>query len=306
MLFRSANVSKVVDENGEPLVVYHGNTDTNIIKFTKGKGRYIKDGNYYFSPSKSVAESYATNGMSEVADINDYLVIGYNVDADSEEAKYADFNSAEEFFNASLGGKVYSVFLNIKNPLFSDTITPKIEKPYDGAITIPVKDTQGTLRGEKVRQYIATESNQIKSAEYNIGTFDENNDDIRYREVEENNTVPPIAPTKKDLQEILDSNVNNGYLFSNTSKGRIAKANKLEEIKKKWILRSVRFETRRNKYSKKIEVTEIEYITDLTRYDWRNLTKDQRETLKRKGITKEMWGSLEYDVKKHIIDCIGF
>lgn len=158
------DVSKVVDENGEPLVVYHGNTDTNITKFTKGKGRYLKDGNYYFSPSKSVAESYATNGLSEEIDINDYLVIGYNVDANSEEAKYADFNSAEEFFNASLGGKVYPVFLNIKNPLFSDTITPKIENPYDGAITIPVKDTQGTLRGEKVRQYIATESNQIKSA----------------------------------------------------------------------------------------------------------------------------------------------
>ena len=165
------NVSKVVDENGEPLVVYHGNTDTNITKFVKGKGRYLKDGNYYFSPSKSVAESYATNGMSEEVDINDYLVIGYNVDADSEEAKYADFNSVEDFFNASLGGKVYPVFLNIKNPLFSDTITPKIENPYDGAITIPVKDTQGTLRGEKVRQYIATESNQIKSATDNIGTF---------------------------------------------------------------------------------------------------------------------------------------
>ena len=174
------NASKVVDENGEPLVVYHGNTDTNITKFTKGKGRYLKDGNYYFSPSKSVAESYATNGLSEDIDINDYLVIGYNVDANSEEAKYADFNSVEEFFNASLGGKVYSVFLNIKNPLFSDTITPKIENPYDGAITIPVKDTQGTLRGEKVRQYIATSSNQIKSATDNIGTFSTTDDNMNH------------------------------------------------------------------------------------------------------------------------------
>ena len=179
------SVSKVVDENGEPLVVYHGNTDTNITKFTKGKGRYLKDGNYYFSPSKSVAESYATNGLSEEIDINDYLVIGYNVDANSEEAKYADFNSAEEFFNASLGGKVYPVFLNIKNPLFSDTITPKIENPYDGAITIPVKDTQGTLRGEKVRQYIATESNQIKSAIDNIGTFSTTDNDIRRSSITE-------------------------------------------------------------------------------------------------------------------------
>ena len=199
------NASKVVDENGEPLVVYHGNTDTNITKFTKGKGRYIKDGNYYFSPSKSVAESYATNGMSEEVDINDYLVVGYNVDADSEEAKYADFNSAEEFFNASLGGKVYPVFLNIKNPLFSDTITPKIENPYDGAITIPVKDTQGTLRGEKVRQYIATESNQVKSATDNIGTFDTNNSDIRYAKTE------LITPSEIYAPAVANGSTDNPY-----------------------------------------------------------------------------------------------
>ena len=199
------NASKVVDENGEPLVVYHGNTDTNITKFTKGKGRYLKDGNYYFSPSKSVAESYATNGLSEEIDINDYLVIGYNVDANSEEAKYADFNSTEEFFNASLGGKVYSVFLNIKNPLFSDTITPKIENPYDGAITIPVKDTQGTLRGEKVRQYIATESNQIKSATDNIGTFDTNNSDIRYAKTE------LITPSEIYATAVANGSTDNPY-----------------------------------------------------------------------------------------------
>ena len=199
------DVSKVVDENGEPLVVYHGNTDTNITKFTKGKGRYLKDGNYYFSPSKSVAESYATNGLSEDIDINEYLVIGYNVDANSEEAKYADFNSVEEFFNASLGGKVYSVFLNIKNPLFSDTITPKIENPYDGAITIPVKDTQGTLRGEKVRQYIATSSNQIKSATDNIGTFDTNNDDIRYAKTE------LITPSEIYAPAVSNGSTDNPY-----------------------------------------------------------------------------------------------
>lgn len=199
------NASKVVDENGEPLVVYHGNTDTNITKFTKGKGRYLKDGNYYFSPSKSVAESYATNGLSEEIDINDYLVIGYNVEANSEEAKYADFNSTEEFFNVSLGGKVYPVFLNIKNPLFSDTITPKIENPYDGAITIPVKDTQGTLRGEKVRQYIATESNQIKSATDNIGTFDANNPDIRYSKTE------LITPSEIYAPAVSNGSADNPY-----------------------------------------------------------------------------------------------
>ena len=110
------DVSKVVDENGEPLVVYHGNTDTNITKFTKGKGRYLKDGNYYFSPSKSVAESYATNGLSEDIDINDYLVIGYNVDANSEEAKYADLIlHVVDMANPQMDEQMFIVYETLKN-----------------------------------------------------------------------------------------------------------------------------------------------------------------------------------------------
>ena len=281
------NASKVVDENGEPLVVYHS-TRANFNTFDLSKSK--RGEGLWFKPWK-----------------DDSTIIGKIVEKLSQSHDIP-------------------VYLNIKNPVIvdkpsgyksGDIYTRKgIDKHStsnnDGAIGFSNMNIfKGTfnmndIRGKNGIELVVFNPNQIKSAEYNVGTFDENNNDIRYREVQDNNTVPPIAPTRKDLQEILDSNVNNGYLFSNTPKGRIAKANKLEEIKKTWILNSVRFETRRNKYSKKIEVTEIEYITDLTRYDWRNLTKDQRETLKRKGITEEMWKSLEYDVKKHIIDCIGF
>lgn len=306
----SANASKVIDENGEPLVVYHGNkTDNKITAFdlskkgTEHRERAISG--FWFTTDENIAKDI-------------YAIIPESKGRGIEHLKY---------------GEIIPVFLNIKNPVITEQQGIKVsDTPYgkftiakerlnnfiDRSKNLETKDTDGYILTmvdsddrtddyvSKQTQLVAFDPNQIKSATDNIGTFNKNNDDIRYREVQDNNTVPPIAPTKKDLQEILDSNVNNGYLFSNTSKGRIAKANKLEEIKKNWILRSVRFETRRNKYSKKIEVTEIEYITDLTRYDWRNLTKDQRETLKRKGITEEMWKSLEYDVKKHIIDCIGF
>lgn len=366
LIQNNSDVSKVVDENGEPLVVYHTRDsfkgkDFNIFDTTiEGRETAI-----YTTNNKEMSSSYWKFGnnrkaladlytLSLVGDINKVdidpftgesfknsesyhytqlikLLNELGIEIDNTKNTYTQ-NEIKSLYNnlkeqAELED-LKSLFVNIKNPLiiegndaywneivFGKEIlsTRKIEdrfrnSEYDGIIFKNIKDWGGYNIGDVStgNVYASYNPNQVKSATDNIGTFNENNDDIRYREVQDNNTVPPIAPTRKDLQEILDSNVNNGYLFSNTSKGRIAKANKLEEIKKKWILRSVRFETRRNKYSKKIEVTEIEYITDLTKYDWRNLTKDQRETLKRKGITEEMWGGLEYDVKKHIIDCIGF
>ena len=366
LIQNNSNVSKVVDKNGEPLVVYHTRDafkgkDFNIFNTTienretaiyATNDRKMSSSYWKFGNNRKALKNLYT--LSLVGDINKMDIDPFTGESfkDSESYHYTQLikllnelgieiddtkntytqNEIKALYNNLKGQAeledLKSLFVNIKNPIIiegndaywneivfgKETLsTREIEdrfrnSEYDGIIFKNIKDWGGYNVDNvyAANVYAMYRPNQIKSATDNIGTFSENNDDIRYREVEENNTVSPIAPTRKDLQEILDSNVNNGYLFSNTSKGRIAKANKLEEIKKKWILRSVRFETRRNKYSKKIEVTEIEYITDLTRYDWRNLTKDQRETLKRKGITEEMWENLEYDVKKHIIDCIGF
>ena len=84
------NASKVVDENGEPLVVYHGNKDTNIIKFEPNKGKYSNKPLYYFSNDRTTAESYATEGSSET-DPNDYTIVGFNIEPNTEAAEYADF-----------------------------------------------------------------------------------------------------------------------------------------------------------------------------------------------------------------------
>ena len=56
-----ANASKVIDENGEPLVVYHGGT-RDFDKFDSNKIGYTDSGFYgygfYFSPSSEIAELY--------------------------------------------------------------------------------------------------------------------------------------------------------------------------------------------------------------------------------------------------------
>ena len=52
------NSSKVVDENGEPLVVYHG-TNSDFWKFDKSKGKgSIKQKSINFSSNKNVSKDY--------------------------------------------------------------------------------------------------------------------------------------------------------------------------------------------------------------------------------------------------------
>jgi hypothetical protein len=59
-----ANASKVVDENGEPLVVYHG-TNADFDDFSKEVERkgYSSDG-FFFTPNLIQAESYTIKGYS--------------------------------------------------------------------------------------------------------------------------------------------------------------------------------------------------------------------------------------------------
>ena len=197
------NVSKVVDENGEPLVVYHGNKDTNIREFKSGKGKYSNEPLYYFSDDIKTAESYATKGISEY-DPNDYRIVGFNVNPNSNEARYADFNSLEEFDkNIKSTGKVYPVFLNMKNPLFG--VKPEHihdgnlikNTNYDGMVSESFADLvhgSESKRDEAI-QYVVTSSNQIKSATDNSGEFSRKNDNIYYNR----DTNGTIAEWLRDL-----------------------------------------------------------------------------------------------------------
>lgn len=55
--------SKVVDENGEPLVVYHGSEKAGFFEFSNDEAR---DGGHFFSDSTSIANSY-TNSLNDIS-----------------------------------------------------------------------------------------------------------------------------------------------------------------------------------------------------------------------------------------------
>lgn len=139
--------SKVVDENGEPLVVYHA---TNKI-FNTYKER---DGIHFGS---------------------------YNTALGVANEKFdPTFDTIEEAQASIAKGKfrINQVFLNIRNPKQSKDLgtgwKQLITEGFDGGL---YKAVEGDT------SFVVFDSNQIKSATDNIGTFSRTNDDIRYREV---------------------------------------------------------------------------------------------------------------------------
>lgn len=107
-------VSKVVDGNGEPLVVYHGGAK-NIKEFdttgSKNTGAGIQKGikGTYFTTSMSDAKRYEEIALYKMSDLADGIL---DAQAEGEISK----EEADEILG-SLGTAVYPVFLNVKNQI---------------------------------------------------------------------------------------------------------------------------------------------------------------------------------------------
>ena len=164
-------VSKVVDENGEPLVVWHG---TLLQEF------YFKDGNPY---TKNVPKF-------------DTFKSGFFTN---------DYEAALTFANGNIS-KMYAVYLNIKTPGIVDAAGNDFENvPYKGEnkrtdyIVYDINnngENDGTIitnvSGENwgrvknlITDYIPANPNQIKHIE-NLGTFNPNDPNIYHVSSEPN------------------------------------------------------------------------------------------------------------------------
>lgn len=162
------NVSKVVDENGEPVAVYHGTPKFDRFSiFKKGSGGYLGPA-IYFTNLKTYAQKY--------------------------ENKWGD------------GGNLYDVFISLKRPLIVKSVNPakEILKTIYGKDSVYDRRSQKQSYDTKIlssadikklqskgydgviweyggsKEYAVYDSSKIKSATDNIGTYSEN-PDIRWR-----------------------------------------------------------------------------------------------------------------------------
>jgi hypothetical protein len=187
-----ANASKVVDENGEPLVVYHGSPNKGFTIFSKNSpDRFDRttqgiDKKFYFTKDKITAAQFALN--------DEELEALYS--ADPEEGIYPDI----EIKNDELLKRLYPVFLNIRTPYIVNaneqavyTLSEEERNNInnsEGAIIentleqLPTRilelmpNSDDYLSHPFTTDYLVSDANQIKSATDNIGEFSTENDSI--------------------------------------------------------------------------------------------------------------------------------
>jgi hypothetical protein len=156
--------SKVVDTNGEPLVVYHGTMDGRFTIFDKEKfGKRTENINsiaFFFTPSLWYASAYSESGNN--LRIKEYEEI---------------FGEKPKAITPRPYAEEKMCFLNIRNPKYVKTQTKEEillaqKEKHDGIILLTEK--------KEFFEIAAFEPNQIKLADGTNTTFDSNNPDIRY------------------------------------------------------------------------------------------------------------------------------
>lgn len=174
------NSSKVVDENGEPLVVYHGSKNGNFDTFDYNYLRKADSG-FFFTSDKEYAKQ---------------------------------FGNTREFFLNIKNPNITNIPLNIDS--VETLLTVDYIKGTDGIQGHDDINTNENLYNSKGQEYVAINSNQIKSATDNIGLFsDESNRIDRFEDtiLNENNKL-----TEEQKQFILNALPNLDTFIEDTYK----------------------------------------------------------------------------------------
>lgn len=162
--------SKVVDEDGNPLVVYHGTPQEKAIDAFSGGSKWQRVSGIYFAPSAKEASKYTKK-------------------------------------EGEMRGAVYPVYLSLRNPA-TRSVLDEIGYGLDGNEVRAELERRGYdgVMDEYMGEYIAFHPEQIKST-MNMGDFDPTDPRILYQE-EKPATLPGIdleeITDEEAIQKILD------------------------------------------------------------------------------------------------------
>ncbi|MFC4672646.1 helicase-related protein, partial [Dysgonomonas termitidis] len=180
------NASKVIDENGEPLVVYHG---------TKNGGwttPYIKGQPVFFTSNKETAKGYAKKYHTPVKEdipVKNYphkkYAVNYGVFLNiREHDNPAEFNAGKKSYN-SYAIPLYNPMTGSEGLGGLDDMARNVvyeQRPY---IIRNIYDNKDYNENDLSDIYIVPFANggMIKSATDNTGSFDPADNDIRFQSV---------------------------------------------------------------------------------------------------------------------------
>ena len=172
-----SEASKVVDENGEPLVVYHGTTTPDITTFDLDK---TQSGKAFWFANENAQKAVVYFGQN-----NENLIL-------------------------------MPLFVNMKTPLLNDDDSMEpyaTDETHDGGLILAkVGDLKSIASEEEYQEWLdkglndnsylaagnVTNPNQLKSATDNIGAFSTTNDDIRHSSITEHTTKVASISTFTD------------------------------------------------------------------------------------------------------------
>lgn len=156
--------SKVVNDDGTPMIVYHGSKSRDITIFQTANANGT--GGLYLSTNRSVAETFAGDGGKVY---ESYVNLRKPLIIDAGGAYYDSIATPLEMVgsNYAFGGDTVD----------TNAIAAFARNAgYDGVIVKNVREVSGF--GDDI---IAFEPNQVKSATHNIGTFNSDSPNIYYQ-----------------------------------------------------------------------------------------------------------------------------
>jgi hypothetical protein len=166
--------SKVVDGNGEPLVVYHGTPNGDITFADKGAG-------IYFTSSATKADGYTygnfMRGGGERAIYPAHLSLKNPLVIDANGKRNDNIPVPWAEWKPKVFGNLPKGAVSVRA-----AYEYAIEHGHDGLIVRNVVDTNSPTEKTKADVYVASKPEQIKSATGNRGTFDPNDANILHTE----------------------------------------------------------------------------------------------------------------------------
>lgn len=197
--------SKVRDESGNLLVVYHGTRKTDFTKFNR---------NYnFFTDSMEMADSYAPNGERYTGYLN--IKNPYVIDAEGEKWSRIPIDEETKQFLDKYGASTFE-----EDGIWRTTpadIASAIEEgidegefDYDGIIINNIDDTGSYYKSRDnviANDYITFDSNQFKNTDNKTPTSDS---DIRYsfRDSHSGMANDALTPYNEELTKYIENNGN--------------------------------------------------------------------------------------------------
>lgn len=184
--------SEVVDENGEPLVVYHGTRkefrafDNSLLG--AASGHPASQLGFFFTEGTSVANQFATGEAGRV--IPAYISMDNPLEISADDFQEMLFGDNEDWRDAWDDPSVIESFSELKQEALTNG--------HDGIHILQAESAMESFENEWP-QWIVFQPTQIKSI-FNRGTFDENNPDILFSIAHPIDTLLDFAQSKLEAE----------------------------------------------------------------------------------------------------------